>query len=1009
MGDGVGTLPASGGPGFAGQAVQQPLNHAPAMQATSVLPPSTAPASPFQFGGAPLFKIAGNEAVEAPPINAPSGLSPFSQAGSPPTNLPLTVGDVMGQLPPDMVRAGALPPEQPITLPPVLLENALRSGQAAVPAFEIYRVCPALFQVPVSPQDPRTVSLPAAKLPGLIATARSGGQNANPGGAIPAAPAPAANPAPASPFTVPAAAPSAAPSPFAAANPAPASQFTVPAAAPSPFAAANPASASPFAALSPAAATPSPFAAAAPAPAPATAPAAPTFTAPQAASPFAAFTPAPAPAPAAAPASPFSPFAAAAAPAAGASPFAAAAAPAAPQNQAPESPPTLGLLPLGTPPLSPFAAAPAPAAEPVAQAAPVMPSITPAASSPFGQATPAIPGITGLLIPGNKPLGGSPPPMVSPGKVKLSLANILRGYSVEEIGFDSSSVPGWVNTQVDQGVLNEQIASGTFLLPLGNLIDGVSDLGFRNMLGAAKRDFQVKLPSNEVFHALTGASEAAPAPAAAAPSPFAAANPAPMMPGAPAAGKMMTIMPGGAAPSPFAAAAPAEPAPAPAAYMLAAPAPAPAAPPAAPISFTPFAAFNGGPMNTEPLHAAAPPAPAPAPAAPAPQPMFFTPPAAPEPPKENPFIPAAVPAPVPAPASPFGAAFPPAPEAPKPPAQQPSVPLAATLQPMAAAISAFSTPAPAAAPVTKPFDPFAPAAAPAPATTGGFSSAQLLGQQAGPLGSSPTRPASATQPLIDPFAAAAKPAPQPEKPAETPVPLFSAPQASAFIPAAAPAPAPVEPAPAPTPLFKPAAPPEASLPPEPLPAVMEPSAPFLNPMAGGDFLSPKPAPEPKVAPKPAPAPTPAPAAPASKASSRHSFLGLEKLDTDTDQLLLRALLGTEETLTASKVVELLASQPGLSACVCLNGSSILSHCDASAPEAAAFQQQAGDIAKQLRTLAPLIGIEGAETFTMNAGGRLITFCFPGSVTVGVLHQSEPSTGLRDKITLVARELARMLG
>ena len=986
------------------------------MHATSALTPSAAPASPFQFGGAPLFKIAGSESVEAPPINAPTGLSPFSQNGGPPTNQPLTVGDVMGQLPPDMVRAGALPPEQPITLPPLLLENALRSGQAAVPAFEIYRVCPALFQVPVSPQDPRTVSLPAAKLPGLIATARSGGQNANPGGALPAAPAPAANLAPASPFTVPAAAPTAAPSPFAAANPS---------------------SASPFAALSPAAATPSPFAAAAPAPAPAAAPtftapqaaspfaafapaqapapapaAAPTFTAPQAASPFAAFTPAPAPAPApaAAPASPFSPFAAAAA---GASPFAAAAAPAAPQNQAAESPPTLGLLPLGTPPPSPFAAAPAPVAEPVAQAAPVMPSITPAASSPFGQATPAVPGITGLLIPGNKPLGGSPPPMVSPGKVKLSLANILRGYSVEEIGFDSSSVPGWVNTQVDQGVLNEQIASGTFLLPLGNLIDGVSDLGFRNMLGAAKRDFQVKLPSNEVFHALTGASEAAPAPAAAAPSPFAAANPAPMMPGAPAPGKMMTIMPAGAAPSPFAAA---EPAPAPAAFTPAAPAPAPAAPPAAPISFTPFAAFNGGPMNTEPLHAAAPPAPAPTPApAPAPQPMFFTQPAAPEPPKENPFIPAAAaPAPVPAAASPFGAAaFPPAPEAPKPPAQQPSVPLAATLQPMAAAISAFSTPAPAAAPVTKPFDPFAPAAAPAPATTGGFSSAQLLGQQAGPLGSSPTRPASATQPLIDPFAAAAKPAPQPEKPAEAPVPLFSAPQASAFIPAPAPAPAPIEPAPAPKPLFTPAAPPEASLPPEPLPAVMEPSAPFLTPMAGADFLSPKPAPEPKVAPKPTPAPTPAPAAPApapaSKASSRHSFLGLEKLDTDTDQLLLRALLGTEETLTASKVVELLASQPGLSACVCLNGSSILSHCDASAPEAAAFQQQAGDIAKQLRTLAPLIGIEGAETFTMNAGGRLITFCFPGSVTVGVLHQSEPSTGLRDKITLVARELARMLG
>jgi hypothetical protein len=60
-------------------------------------------------------------------------------------------------------------------------------------------------------------------------------------------------------------------------------------------------------------------------------------------------------------------------------------------------------------------------------------------------------------------------------------------------------------------------------------------------------------------------------------------------------------------------------------------------------------------------------------------------------------------------------------------------------------------------------------------------------------------------------------------------------------------------------------------------------------------------------------------------------------------------------------------------------------------------------------LAPMIGIDGAETFTLNAGGRLLTFCFPGNTTVGVLHDTEPSNGLRDKITLIARELARMLG
>ena len=137
-------------------------------------------ASPFQVGGSPLFKTAGNEPIAAPPINSASGMSPFSVVGATPTNAPLTVGDVINQLPPEVVRMGALPSEQPLSLPPALLENALRSGQAALPVFELYRVCPALFQVPISPQDPRMVALPASKLPGLIAQAREGNAAAPP-------------------------------------------------------------------------------------------------------------------------------------------------------------------------------------------------------------------------------------------------------------------------------------------------------------------------------------------------------------------------------------------------------------------------------------------------------------------------------------------------------------------------------------------------------------------------------------------------------------------------------------------------------------------------------------------------------------------------------------------------------------------------------------------------------------------------------------------------------------
>lgn len=295
--------------------------------------------------------------------------------------------------------------------------------------------------------------------------------------------------------------------------------------------------------------------------------------------------------------------------------------------------------------------------------------------------------------------------------------------------------------------------------------------------------------------------------------------------------------------------------------------------------------------------------------------------------------------------------------------------------------------------MVKPFDPFAssstgPLSGKGPVESG-FSSAQLLGQVP-----APQSPAPAT-----PFA----PAPE-VKPATS---LF-----------ATPAPAPVSFQP--TPSFAPAL--------EEIPSFSTPAAPVPQPASRGLFntsslnvplfseaAAPQPKPEPKFAPAPsalfktpAAQATPLAAAPAKMAAVKHSFLGLSPLDTQTDQLLLRALLGTEEKLAAPRVVELLALQPGLSACVCLHGSHVLSHADLSKEDAVEFQRQAPDIARQLRGLAPLIGIEGAETFTLNAGGRLLTFCFPGESIIGVLHDDEPSTGMRDKITLIARELARML-
>jgi len=158
------------------------LNSAHPMQSISA-PPLNA-VSPF---GAPLFKTASGESLQAQPLQG----SPFSAASNQGTGSPLTVGDVLPQLPPDVVRVGALPPEHPVAISPQVLDAALRSGQAALPIFEIYRVCPALFQSTISPQDPRLIPLPASKLPRLIAA--SALQPASPAafaqnGAIPASP-----------------------------------------------------------------------------------------------------------------------------------------------------------------------------------------------------------------------------------------------------------------------------------------------------------------------------------------------------------------------------------------------------------------------------------------------------------------------------------------------------------------------------------------------------------------------------------------------------------------------------------------------------------------------------------------------------------------------------------------------------------------------------------------------------------------------------------------------------
>jgi len=889
---------------------------APAMM-TTTSPPLNA-ASPF---GAPLFKVASGEASGSGAIQS----SPFS-ANATCTSAPLTVGDVLPQLPPDVARTGGLPQDQPVAISSQILDEALRSGQAAIPIFEVYRVCPALFQAPISPQDPRMIPLPASKLPRLIAATQSMGA------APMAAGAPPMN---ASPFVT---APSAGgmmmdaqPLPGAST---PSGMLLPPRrqGPPPPLAEIGSRDASPQLSLPGAPAFPvSPFAAAGA-----------EMPPPSAGSPFAA-------SPSGMAASPFG-----AAPGGG-TPFG---------LKSDTAPPQAVASPFAAPSASPFSA-PVPAASPFG-AAPAAPTSQPLGGGsafgtlfgdkavPTGQPAPDAP--SAPSAPAQRAFGQTPMQQGSAatapgGPVRISLSSLLKGYSAAELGFDPMVVPAWITTSMQANAVSELISAPTPLVELGVLVDGITDVGFRNVLNTARREFQLRVDPEVLQNAMAGSGAPPTLPNLSSLTPPTQA-PA-IMTASPTAGSPFSSQGG---------------------VMRVEPPPGFGSPsPAAPLS-SPFGATTGGApapsAQVESSFASAPAASFPVPQA-VPPPQIFSPPQPVEVtsvPSSNPF-PTFQSAPPARPQDPFAA------PAPVQPSFQPaSSSQTASFQPAPAAPFAFTpptesfAPAPAAEttvlpPESKPFIPpsFTPPARESIET--GFSSEQLLGQPPPTLERAWSNAAAsaASGPLTHELATErARPSPVIDIPATPPSSFFDA---SVGDP----------PAPPPVRAFVP-------------PVFEEEDTPSVLPA--------RPAPAPVKAPRPA--------------TAANSSLGVQTHDANPDQIVLRALLDTDCDLTAQRVVELTCGLPGIAACVCIHNGQAISHAGAHKPQARDFQKQASSLAQHLRTLAPLIGIADAETFTMNSGDRLMTFCFPDGAILGVLHDAEPTLGLRDKITLIARELSRMI-
>ena len=907
---------------------------APAMM--SVLSPQLNAASPF---GAPMFKIALGES----PL--PTSSSPFSVMNSQDTSAPLTVGDVLPQLPPEVARMGALPPEQPVAISSQVLDEALRTGRAAVPLFEIYRVCPALFQTPVSPQDPRLVPLPASKLPRLIAASQANGV-AEQAVAI----------SPASPFS--AAAPGADGGKMMSFSPMMGSpenmQLPPRRQGPPPPLADVPNRDAVTSSLS---LPPNGFAGAG------------------------------------MPAFPVSPFAAVGAEMSGnagveathhassqqfrqqvASPFGV------PQeNFATMQQPAQGSgalsqasSPFGVMPAS-NASAPPSQATPFASGGlqPTAPALGAGGVSPFGalfgdkavptgQPAPDALSTPQRLMPqsGSLPqavptLAGSTAGLSSGSPVRMSLASLIKGYTAAELGFDPMVVPAWITTVLPAQMVREWSEMPTPLAQLGLVLDGITDVGFRNVLNTARRDFQIRIESTLLLDAVAGQAAPPTLPnlnnlggstssgfsGFPVTTPNGASPPPGVMRVEPPPGFTPSVGPAQQQSSPYAA----------------------TPPPSTPLaqgSGSPYAstspAASSGPLPASPFEAGASSF------------QSFAPGANPGTPRaQDPF------------AAPVSPAFPMGGNTGSPPHSGPMLASGFAVPPASRASGTTtapnSPPPPERPPESRPLSAYTAPSFSTPDATGttqeGFSSDQLLGRPDVPeMSWSTAAAAAAMEPYEGEFAAERPRAPQV---------IDLPPSSSQFFNE------PVERVDTPPPL---------------------PARPFIPPRLEDDEPPTRPAPPTRSLNPESPAQRTS--APARSAAS--SSLGVQTHDADPDQIVLRALLDTDSDLSAQRVVELTCGLPGIAACVCLHDGRSISHIGAHKPQAREFQKQASSLAQHLRTLAPLIGIDGAETFTMNSGDRLMTFCFPEGAILGVLHDAEPTLGLRDKITLIARELSRMI-
>ncbi|MDB6070063.1 MAG: hypothetical protein JWL81_1234 [Verrucomicrobiales bacterium] len=130
-------------------------------------------------------------------------------------------------------------------------------------------------------------------------------------------------------------------------------------------------------------------------------------------------------------------------------------------------------------------------------------------------------------------------------------------------------------------------------------------------------------------------------------------------------------------------------------------------------------------------------------------------------------------------------------------------------------------------------------------------------------------------------------------------------------------------------------------------------------------------------------------------------------NTDSKQLLLRAVLGTDRTLTEQDIVNLCADLPGLKSCVLFRNESVWINQGTEAMAANTFRAAAERTRDSLADLAETMGLGSGGNFTLRSDLGVRSFFLESGLCLAVWHEQASFVGgTREKLILIAQELAK---